>query len=73
MQLLLRIFFPVVYALVFLSRLAGVTPHVSTDIPAVNPVLNYLFRQILLAEQWLMRWVNYPFGVSLVCVLKKRK
>lgn len=64
-------FFPVVYALVFLSRLAGVTPHVSTDIPAVNPVLNYLFRQILLAEQWLMRWVNYPFGVSLVCVLKK--
>ena len=64
-------YFPVVVAVVLVSRLAGIKPHVSADIPTVNPIANYFFRQILSAEQWLMRWVNFPFGVSLVCVLRK--
>ena len=64
-------YFPVVVSVVLASKLAGMKPHISVDIPTVNPILNYVFRQILSAEQWVMRWVNFPFGVSLVCVLRK--
>lgn len=64
-------YFPVVFAVVLVSKLVGIKPHVSADIPTVNPILNFVFRHILSAEQWLLRWVNFPFGVSLVCVLRK--
>jgi hypothetical protein len=30
-----------------------------------------LFRQVLLCEQWFMRWISYPVGVNLFCVLRK--
>lgn len=64
-------FFPVVALVVLLNRLLGRKADVKDDVPSVPPLLNALFRAALLAEQWLMRWVNYPFGVSLFCVLRK--
>jgi SAM-dependent methyltransferase len=64
-------FFPIVAAVVLLNRLLGRKPDVRDDVPSVNPLLNVIFRTILRMEQWLMRWVNYPFGVSLFAVLRK--
>jgi SAM-dependent methyltransferase len=64
-------FFPIVAAVVLLNRLLGRKPDVRDDIPSVNPLLNVILSVVLRAEQWLMRWVNYPFGVSLFCVLRK--
>jgi hypothetical protein len=64
-------FFPVVAAAVLLNRLLGRKADIKEDVPSVNPLLNEVFRELLLAEQWLMRWISYPFGVSLFCVLRK--
>jgi SAM-dependent methyltransferase len=64
-------FFPIVAAVVLLNRALGRKADVKDDVPTVNPVLNALFSRLLAFEQWLMRWVNYPFGVSLFCVLRK--
>jgi SAM-dependent methyltransferase len=64
-------FFPIVAAVVLLNRLLGRKPDVRDDVPSVNPLLNVVFRVVLRVEQWLMRWVNYPFGVSLFAVLRK--
>jgi SAM-dependent methyltransferase len=64
-------FFPVVAAVVLLHRLLGRKPDVKDDVPSVNPVLNVLFRWLLLTEQWFLQWINFPFGVSLFCVLRK--
>jgi SAM-dependent methyltransferase len=65
-------FFPIVAAVVLANRFLGRSPDVKDDVPSVNPVLNEIFRGLLLLEQWMMRWINYPFGVSLFCVLRKR-
>ena len=64
-------FFPIVAAVVLGNRLLGRYPDVKDDVPSVNPILNEVFRRLLLLEQWLMRWIDYPFGVSLFCVLRK--
>jgi hypothetical protein len=55
-----------------LSQLpANVVANVRDDVPSVNLILNVIFRVVLRAERWLMRWINYPFGVSLFAVLRK--
>ena len=63
--------FPVFAALVGLDRLLGLKPDVKQDVPKIPPWLNTLLLRLLLLEQWLMRWINYPLGVSLFCVLRK--
>jgi SAM-dependent methyltransferase len=63
--------YPIVAAVVLFNRLLGRKSDVKDDVPSLNPILNVLFRWILLGEQWLMRRINYPFGVSLFCVLRK--
>lgn len=64
-------YFPIVAAVVLVNHLLGRYPDVKDDVPSVNPVLNGIFRRLLLLEQWFMRWIDYPFGVSLFCVLRK--
>jgi len=64
-------FFPIMAAIVVFHKLLGKKPNVEDDVPLVNPVMNALFRIILSCEQWLMRWIDYPFGVSLFCALRK--
>ena len=53
------------------QRFLGRKAVVEQDVPALPPWLNALFRQVLLCEQWFMRWISYPVGVSLFCVLRK--
>lgn len=64
-------FFPIMAAIVFFHKLLGKKPAVKADVPSVNPLVNKLCLGILSCEQWLMRWIDYPFGVSLFCVLRK--
>lgn len=63
--------FPAFAVVVLYHRLRGRFPNVTQDVPAPPRLLNWLFLRLLLVEQWLMRWVNYPVGVSLFCVLRK--
>jgi SAM-dependent methyltransferase len=64
-------FFPIVAAVVLFNRMFGRKADVKDDVPSVNPVLNVLFRIVLSLEQRLMCRLDYPFGVSLFCVLRK--
>jgi SAM-dependent methyltransferase len=58
-------------AVVWSDRLLGRKPHVKQDVATLPRWANRILLALLLAEQWLMRWVNYPAGVSLFCVLRK--
>ena len=64
-------FFPIVAAVVLFNRMFGRKADVKDDVPSVNPVLNVLFCIVLSLEQRLMCRLDYPFGVSLFCVLRK--
>lgn len=64
--------FPAFCAVVLYRRLRGGIPDVKQDVPMPPAWLNRTLLSLLLAEQWLMRWVSYPVGVSLFCVLRKR-
>ena len=66
----LSLFFPFA-AIVLLNRLMSRTPDFRQDVPRLSGKANRILLALLLAEQWLLRWVNYPFGVSLFCVLQK--
>jgi len=63
--------FPAFAAVVLWERLRRRTPDVKQDVPLPPAWLNMCLFRMLLAEQWLMRWVNYPVGVSLFCMLRK--
>lgn len=58
-------------AVVLLDRFLGRKPHVRQNIAALPRWANWMLLQLVIAEQWLMYWVNYPLGVSLFCVLRK--
>ncbi|MEN9205470.1 MAG: methyltransferase domain-containing protein [Thermostichales cyanobacterium SZTDM-1c_bins_54] len=40
-------------------------------IPTVPPLLNSLFREIFASERWLLPYVHFPFGVSLLAIARK--
>ncbi len=63
-------FFPFA-ALVLWNRILGRYPDVKQDIPSIPIWFNSILRRIIIAEQSLMRWINYPIGVSLYCLLRK--
>jgi SAM-dependent methyltransferase len=52
-----------------LMRLTGLRPASENNITISS--LNGLFGRILGAESWWLRRMNFPFGVSIVCVAKK--
>jgi SAM-dependent methyltransferase len=56
---------------VILDRLLGRKPDFKQDVPEIPHWLNTVLLRTLLIEQWLMRWIDYPSGVSLFCVLRK--
>jgi len=37
-----------------------------------NPIMNMLFKQALFFEALLIRYVNFPFGLSVLCVARKK-
>src|SRR6266542_1941700 len=53
----------------FLMRVTGVRPASENNITI--GALNGLLGRILGAESWWLRRMNFPFGVSIVCVAKK--
>lgn len=63
--------FPAFATLVGIDRMRGRQPDIKQDVPNLPRWLNQMILWVLLAEQFLMRWLNYPFGVSLFCVLRK--
>lgn len=63
-------FFPFA-AFVLWNRVLGRHPDVKQDVPSIPRWLNSILRRIIIAEQLLMRWINYPIGVSLYCLLRK--
>jgi SAM-dependent methyltransferase len=51
-----------------LMRVLGLRPQSeNVNISALNPI----FGQVLGAEKWLLRHVNFPFGVSAICVARR--
>ena len=62
---------PALAAVVWLDRFLGRKPDVKQDVATLPRWANRILLAVLLAEQWLMRWVDYPVGVSLFCVLRK--
>ena len=52
-----------------LMRLTGLRPASENNITI--GALNGLLGRILGAESWWLRRMNFPFGVSIICVAKK--
>ena len=61
-------FFPILIGRV-LMRLTGVRPASENNITV--GALNGLLGRILGAESWWLRRMNFPFGVSIICVARK--
>jgi SAM-dependent methyltransferase len=64
--------FPMFAAAVFLQRLVRRRAQLQQDVPRLPRWMNACLLQVLLAEQWLMDFMNYPVGASVFCVLRKR-
>ena len=58
-------------ALVVWDRIFGRKPDIKQDVPMIPGWLNNILLRVLIMEQWLMQWVNFPVGVSLFCLLHK--
>lgn len=61
-------FLPILIGRVIM-RLTGVRPASENNITI--GALNGLLGWILGAERWWLRWMNFPFGVSIVCVAQR--
>jgi len=64
------IFLPVL-ALLSLKKILGLQDLFKTDNIEVSPFFNELLIQVLKIEPWMLKRVNIPFGVSLLCVAEK--
>ena len=61
-------FFPILIGRL-LMRLTGVRPASENNITI--GALNGLLGRILGAESWWLRYMNFPFGVSIICVARR--
>lgn len=43
-----------------------------SDIQIGNPIINKLLLQLIIFENKLLKYINFPFGVSTFCIAKKR-
>lgn len=61
------------FPLVFLIRKSSLlfNSKKSTDLKKENLVINTLLKFIISIERILLKWINFPFGVSLFCIAKK--
>ena len=65
-------YFPLLAALTLSQKWSRSAPRIDTDIASVPSVINQFLIAILKLESFLLRWINYPIGVSLLCVAQKR-
>lgn len=59
------LFFPLVYVHRKLSKKP------SSDIQKINPILNYILKNLFKVELSLIKLINYPFGVGVFCIAQK--
>jgi ubiquinone/menaquinone biosynthesis C-methylase UbiE len=65
------IFLPVL-ALLGIKKIFGLQNLFKTDNIEVSPFLNKFFTEVLKIEPWMLKNVNFPFGISLLCVAEKK-
>lgn len=63
------ILFPVVFVVRMLNNLLGRNGSSDMDMP--NKPLNFILEKIFGFEKYLLRFINLPFGVSVIAVVKK--
>jgi 2-polyprenyl-3-methyl-5-hydroxy-6-metoxy-1,4-benzoquinol methylase len=51
--------------------LMKITQKDDTAIKPIHPVLNFIFQNIFMLESKLLRWIKFPFGMSLIAVASK--
>ena len=62
-------FFPILFVRL-IQKL--VPPKRSSDFDINNRVVNYILTKLFVFESFLLRYINFPFGVSLLVVLKRQ-
>lgn len=45
--------------------------HVSSDVKVINPFINFLLQLPLYLEGFLIKYFNFPFGLSIIVIAKK--
>lgn len=65
------LFFPILF-MRFVQSLAKKSIHAKTSHVILPGWLNSLLVGILALERMLLRWMNFPFGVSIVCLARKQ-
>ncbi len=63
------LFFPILFARRFI-RLLGLQLHSENEINF--PLLNFFLKTIFSLEPYLLKYLTFPFGVSIFCVAKKQ-
>ena len=64
------ILFPLIVGIRFLKKLAGIADKPDDDMPP--PFLNAVLGRIFAAERFALRHVSLPFGVSILCIARRR-
>ena len=63
--------FPVVFLYRKLFDRVDERKEAKSDIEDTNAVINEVLKRVLFLEAWLLKRINFPVGVSLVCVARK--
>lgn len=64
--------FPLLYAMVKYGQLFNPKAEIKIDIASVPSLPNLTLLKMLAIETFLLQWVDFPVGVSLLCVARKR-
>jgi SAM-dependent methyltransferase len=63
------LFFPILAARVIMRL---IRPRIPSENIVNTPMINYLLKTIFSIEPFLLKYVSFPFGVSIFCVARKR-
>ncbi len=62
--------FPAIVALRTARNVVGIT-QTASDYALPHPILNWLFGKIFGLEKYLLRYTNFPVGVSILCIARR--
>jgi len=65
------LFFPLVIVLV-VKRIFRPRSMYESDIVDMNKLTNRILTWIFSSEKWLLRFMTFPFGASIICIAKKK-
>ena len=63
------ILFPIIYVIRKMSVILKKDPW--SDLKKPNKIINYVLTKIFEIEKYLLREINFPFGVSIIAIVKK--